>query len=121
MSYNPKDKYSVFIGGYTDLDPTIILESVAKKMQELNMAYLEILFDAYTPELHRAAIDARFIPSGYFPAAKLEKGVRYDCIVFSRTFDVLDFRNVRLSSLYRNFLKEYIKLWRENYIEVVFE
>ncbi|MEW6012703.1 MAG: GNAT family N-acetyltransferase [Elusimicrobiota bacterium] len=121
MSYNPKDKYSVFIGGYTDLEPTIILESVAKKMQELNMAYLEILFDAYTPELHRAAIDARFIPSGYFPAAKLEKGVRYDCIVFSRTFDVLDFRNVRLSSLYRNFLKEYIKLWRENYIEVVFE
>lgn len=121
LSYNPKDKYSVFIGGFTNLEPTVLLESVAKKIEEMNMAYLEILFDAYTPSLHRSAIDARFIPSGYFPAAKLSNGIRYDCIIFSRTFDILDFRNVRLSSLYKNFLKEYIKLWRENYIEVVFE
>ncbi len=121
MTYNPKDKYSVFVGGFSDLEPEVLLESVAKKMQELNMAYLEILFDAYTPQLHRAAIDARFIPSGYFPAAKLCGNSRYDCIIFSRTFDILDFRNVKLWGLYRNFLKEYIKLWRENYIEVVFE
>jgi hypothetical protein len=121
MSYNPKDKYSVIIGGFTNLEPTVILESVALKMQEINMSYVEILFDAYSPELQRSAIDARFIPSGYFIAAKLNGGERRDCIVFSRTFDILDFSNVKLSSLYRNFLREYIKLWRENYIEVVFE
>lgn len=121
MHYNPKDRYSVFVGGFTDIEPEILLESVAKKMQDLNMAYLEILFDAYTPSFHRAAIDARFIPSGYFPAGKLVGNKRYDCIIFSRTFDILDFRNVKLFSLYKNFLKEYLKLWRENYIEVVFE
>ncbi len=121
MTYNPKDKYSVFVSGVTDLPAEIIMESVAKKMHELEMAYLEILFDAYTPHLHRSAIDARFIPSGYFPSAKLVNGKRYDCIIFSRTFDILDFRNVRLTSLYKNFLKEYLKLWRENYIEVVFK
>ena len=121
MTYNPKDKYSVFVGGVSELDAVVLLESVAKKMQEIDMAYLEIIFDAYSPKLHRAAIDARFIPSGYFPAAKLDKEIRYDCIIFSRTFDILDFRNVKLSSLYRNFLKEYIKLWKENYIELVFD
>jgi RimJ/RimL family protein N-acetyltransferase len=121
LTYNSKDKYSVFVGGFTNLDPSVILESVAKKMRDLDMAYLEILFDAYTPELQRAAIDARFIPSGYFVAGKYENGARYDCIVFSRTFDVLDFRNVKLSSIYREFLKEYLKLWRENYVEVVFK
>jgi RimJ/RimL family protein N-acetyltransferase len=121
LTYNSKDKYSVFVGGFTNLDPSVILESVAKKMRDLDMAYLEILFDAYTPQLQRAAIDARFIPSGYFVAGKYENGVRYDCIVFSRTFDVLDFRNVKLSSIYREFLKEYLKLWRENYVEVVFK
>jgi RimJ/RimL family protein N-acetyltransferase len=121
LTYNSKDKYSVFVGGFTNLDPSVILESVAKKMRDLDMAYLEILFDAYTPELQRAAIDARFIPSGYFVAGKYENEARYDCIVFSRTFDVLDFRNVKLSSIYREFLKEYLKLWRENYVEVVFK
>ncbi|MGC8866593.1 MAG: GNAT family N-acetyltransferase [Elusimicrobiales bacterium] len=121
MTYNPKDRYSVFVGGFSDLEPEILLESVAKKMQELDMTYLEILFDAYTPRLQRAAIDARFIPSGYFPAAKISNNLRYDCVIFSRTFDILDFRNVKLSGLYKNFLKEYLKLWRENYIEVVFE
>jgi RimJ/RimL family protein N-acetyltransferase len=121
LTYNLKDKYSVFVGGFTNLDPSVILESVAKKMRDLDMAYLEILFDAYTPELQRAAIDARFIPSGYFVAGKYDNGTRYDCIVFSRTFDVLDFRNVKLSSIYREFLKEYLKLWRENYVEVVFK
>lgn len=121
MTYNPKDKYSVFVGGFTNLEPEVVLESVAKKMQELDMAYLEILFDAYSPTLHRAAIDARFIPSGYFPAGKLVNNQRYDCIIFSKTFDILDFRNVRLASLYKSFLKEYLKLWKENYIEVVFE
>lgn len=121
MSYNPKDKYSVFVGGFTKLEPEVLLESVARKMQDLDMAYLEILFDAYSPQLHRAAIDARFIPSGYFPAGKLYGSYRYDCIIFSKTFDILDFRNVKLFSLYKNFLKEYLKLWKENYIEVVFE
>jgi len=120
LTYNPKDKYSVFIGGFTNLDPSVVLESVSKKMRDLDMAYLEILFDAYTPELQRAAIDARFIPSGYFVAGKYDNGTRYDCIIFSRTFDVLDFRNVKLSSIYKEFLKEYLKLWRENYVEVVF-
>ena len=121
LTYNPKDKYSVFVGGFTDLDPSVVLESVAEKMKELDMAYLEILFDAYNPDLQRAAIDARFIPSGYFVAGKYDKGTRYDCIVFSRTFDILDFRNVKISSLYRDFLKEYLKLWKENYVEVVFK
>lgn len=121
MHYNPKDKYSVFIGGFSDKDAVVVLESVARKMQELDMAYLEIVFDAYSPYLHRAALDARFIPSGYFPSAKLVGDERYDCIIFSRTFEILDFRNVRLYSLYKNFLREYIRLWKDIYVEVVFD
>ena len=57
----------------------------------------------------------------YFPCAKKVGNKRYDCIAFSRTFDVLDFRNVKIISLYKNFLREYLKLWRENYIELVFK
>lgn len=120
MYCNFKDKYSVIIGGFTDLEPQIVLESIAAKMKELDMAYLEIVFDAYSPELHRAAVDARFIPTGYFPAAKLSGNEREDCIIFSRTFEILDFRDVKLTSYYLNFLREYLKLWKKNYIDIVF-
>lgn len=121
LNYSQKDKYSVIMGGFTsEKSATVVLESIARKLNEMNMAYIEIILDAYTPQLQREALDARYIPSGYFPCLKKSGGKRYDCIVFSRTFEVLDFRNVKLLSLYKNFLREYLTLWREHYIESAF-
>ncbi|MEI7481295.1 MAG: GNAT family N-acetyltransferase [Elusimicrobiota bacterium] len=121
LSYNQKDKYSVIMGGVTkETSATVVLESIALKLSDMNMAYVEIILDAYTPQLQREAMDARYIPSGYFPCVKKSGNKRYDCIVFSRTFEVLDFRNVKLLSLYKNFLREYLSLWREHYIESAF-
>ncbi|HAH31285.1 MAG TPA: hypothetical protein DCL44_03110 [Elusimicrobia bacterium] len=122
LTYNKKDKYSVVVGGMSaEKSFTVLLESLARKVSEMDMTYIEVLIDAYSPWLQREAMDARFIPSAYFPCAKKVGKKRYDCIAFSRTFDVLDFRNVKIISLYKNFLKEYLKLWRENYIELVFK
>ncbi|PIS47323.1 MAG: hypothetical protein COT17_04065 [Elusimicrobia bacterium CG08_land_8_20_14_0_20_51_18] len=121
LHYNTKDKYSVVMGGFTDQHMTVVLDSLSQKLNELNMSYVEVIVDAYSPEYQRMAVDARFIPTGYFPCSKRVGNRRYDCIVFSRTFEILDFRNVKIISLYRNILKEYLKLWRENYVEVVFK
>ncbi|MCM2268304.1 MAG: GNAT family N-acetyltransferase [Elusimicrobiales bacterium] len=122
LTFNQKDKYSVLVGGVTDQKSfAVVMESVAQKVSQMDMAYVEVIIDAYSPAIQRDALDARFIPSAYFPCAKRMGGKRYDCIVFSRTFDILDFRNVKIISLYKNFLKEYLKLWRENYIELVFK
>ncbi len=122
LTYSTKDKYSVIVGGVTNEKSfAVVLESVAQKVSQMDMAYVEVIIDAYSPHIQRDALDARFIPSAYFPCAKRMGGKRYDCIVFSRTFDILDFRNVKIISLYKNFLKEYLKLWRENYIELVFK
>jgi hypothetical protein len=65
-------------------------------------------------------MDARYIPSAYFPCMKKSGNKLQDCVVFSRTFEVLDFRNVKLISLYQDFLREYLSLWREYYIESAF-
>ncbi len=122
LTYNQKDKYSVVVGGLTnERSFAVVLESIAQKVSEMDMAYIEVIIDAYSPAIQRDALDARFIPSAYFPCAKKVGNKRYDCIAFSRTFDVLDFRNVKIISLYKNFLREYLKLWRENYIELVFK
>lgn len=122
LTFNQKDKYSVVVGGVTNEKSfAVVLESIAQRVNQMDMAYVEVITDAYAPELQRDALDARFIPSAYFPCAKRMEDKRYDCVVFSRTFDILDFRNVKIISLYRNFLREYLKLWRENYIELAFE
>ncbi|MDT8285681.1 MAG: GNAT family N-acetyltransferase [Elusimicrobiales bacterium] len=122
LHYNTKDKYSVVLGGDTDRpEAAVVLENIANKVNEMGMAYVEVIVDAYTPEVQRHALEARFIPSGYFPAIKKVGGKRYDCIVFSRTFEMLDFRNVRLISLYKNFLREYLRLWQESYINLAFK
>jgi len=122
LTYSQKDKYSVVVGGMTNEKSfAVVLESIAQKVSQMDMAYVEVIIDAYSPAIQRDALDARFIPSAYFPCAKRMGSKRYDCIVFSRTFDILDFRNVKIISLYKNFLREYLKLWRENYIELVFK
>ena len=122
LTASPKDRYSVVVGGVTNEKSfAVILESVARKVNELGMSYVEVIVDSYSPAEQREAIDARFIPSAYFPCAKRMEDKRYDCIVFSRTFDILDFRNVKLAPLYKSILNEYLKLWRENYIEQVFK
>ena len=122
LTFNQKDKYSVVVGGVTNEKSfAVVLESIAQKVSQMDVAYVEVIIDSYSPLIQRDALDARFIPSAYFPCAKRMGGKRYDCIVFSRTFDILDFRNVKIISLYKNFLREYLKLWRENYIELVFK
>ncbi len=121
LSYSQKDKYSAIVGGVTkEQSATVVLESIARKLNDMNMAYIELIMDAYTPQLQREAMDARYIPSAYFPCLKKSGNKRYDCVIFSRTFEVLDFRNVKIISLYKNFLREYLSLWREHYIESAF-
>lgn len=121
LSYNQKDKYSAIVGGVTKEDnTTVVLESIARKLSDMDVAYTELILDAYAPQLQREAMDARYIPSAYFPCMKKSGSKLQDCVVFSRTFEVLDFRNVKLISTYKDFLREYLSLWREYYIESAF-
>ena len=122
LTFNQKDKYSVVVGGVTNEKSfAVVLESIAQAVNQMDMAYVEVIIDAYAPEAQRDALDARFIPSAYFPCGKRMEDQRYDTVVFSRTFDILDFRNVKIISHYKDFLNEYLKLWRENYIESAFQ
>ena len=121
LSYSDKDKNSVILGGSTTEKADIVLESVSLALNDMNMSYVEIVLDAYNPELQHKAMLARYIPSGYFPCAKKVGDMRHDCIIFSRTFEALDLSNVKVTSVYKTFLKEYVKLWEKMYISSAFE
>lgn len=121
LHYWPLDRYSVIQGGVTPIrDFTYLLDSVAHALGAMGVNYIELLVDAYSPDRQRAALDARFVPSAYFPAMRLVGRKRWDYVVFSRSFEMLDFRNVRIVSAYRDFLKEYLRLWQKFYIEDAF-
>ncbi|MFA6584150.1 MAG: GNAT family N-acetyltransferase [Elusimicrobiaceae bacterium] len=117
IHYESFDKYCMVIGGRSEVkDFSRILNSIAFELNRNNASYIEILVDAYSPQLQWQALNARFLPSAYFPAMQRVGNMRSDCMVFSRSFDMLDFRNVTLISYYREYLKAYLKIWRDLYV-----
>ncbi|MFA5161080.1 MAG: GNAT family N-acetyltransferase [Elusimicrobiales bacterium] len=118
IHYSEKDGYSAILGGRSEeKDLSVILRSAANALRELKVSYVEHLVDAYSPQLQQQALHARFLPSAYFPAMRLHGGKRWDYIIFSHSFDMLDFRNVSLMPAYRQYLKQYLQIWDKLYIE----
>ncbi|MBF0546477.1 MAG: hypothetical protein HQM08_18670 [Candidatus Riflebacteria bacterium] len=79
-----------------------------------NMRYVETLVSAFSPQMQRIAIDSKFLPCAYFPSAKMnENGTREDYIVFSRSFESLDFMDMKLGEINRRFLDAFMKCWYE--------
>ena len=78
------------------------------------MRYIELLVNAYNPELQRIAIDARFLPNAYFPAMRWsEDNQREDYIAFARSFERLDFMDLHLVDTNRRYLDAFMKCWYE--------
>lgn len=122
VHYGAMDHYSVILGGRTSLkDFAWVLNSAVKALNDLGVSYIELLIDAYSPHLQRQALEARFLPSAYYPAFRKVGSKRWDYIVFSRSFEMLDFRNVRVISTYRQFLKEYLRIWQTLFIDMAFK
>lgn len=80
----------------------------------LGIRYIELLVNAFKPEIQRQALDARFLPNAYFPAMRLNSdGSREDYAIFSRSFEHLDFMEMHLSDTNRRFLDAFMKCWYE--------
>ncbi|HOX22904.1 MAG TPA: hypothetical protein PLL10_05525, partial [Elusimicrobiales bacterium] len=118
-----KDRYSVIVGGRVENpDLALLLKSAVRTLNSrVGVSYVELMIDAYSPRLQRHALNALFLPSAYFPGLNLIEGQRQDHIVFSRSFDMLDFRNVNIMPAYRKFLRAYLNMWREVYIDAAFK
>ncbi|MDD2772111.1 MAG: GNAT family N-acetyltransferase [Elusimicrobiales bacterium] len=113
-----KDRYTAILGGRSEEKSlSLLLNSAARTLRDFNVSYIELLVDAYSPELQWQAVNARFLPSAYFPAARLVGAKRWDYMIFSRSFEMLDFRNVTLMHTYREYLKEYLKVWDALYVQ----
>ena len=40
---------------------------------------------------------------------------RYDFVIFSRSYEILNFRNIRLEGINREYLNQYLQLWKKKF------
>lgn len=113
VNCNPLDGNGVMVAyrhSGKDLRNTLMwfCEAAAKS----GMRYIEMLVNAFTPRKQRLALDAKFLPCAYFPAMKMsDDGLREDFLVFSRSFESLDFMDMHLVDNNRRFLDAFMKCW----------
>lgn len=122
LFHSKLDHHAVLVGSAgSGKNLTQLLNAMGLFLEERGVRYLELLTDAYHPRVIQEILDARFIPSAYYPAMRWKHGKGRDYIIFSKSYIVLDFKNIVVHGLFRNYLKEYFRLWKSFYIDGVFE
>jgi hypothetical protein len=115
VNFNVVDGHAVVLG-YRVQDPDLrrMLMWFCESASQVGMRYIELIVNAFKPEMQRIASDARFLPCAYFPAMRMnDMGLREDYIVFSRSFEQLDFMDMHLVGPNRRFLDAFMKCWYE--------
>ncbi|MCR5661116.1 MAG: hypothetical protein K6G50_03180 [bacterium] len=121
LYYHETDGHASLVGLETGTaEMPVLLESIAKAAEKLGAKYLEALASAYDPLIQAQLWQADFIPSAWFPSARLsdEDGKREDYLAVSRSFVPMHFKGLKLTKESKPYLLEYYKaysdrLWEE--------
>ncbi|MFP5387360.1 MAG: GNAT family N-acetyltransferase [Bacteriovoracia bacterium] len=108
------DGYCVIVGGKMpgNLDFTQLFLNSNKLLRDAGARYIEVIVRADRPKILESILKAKFIPCGFFPAFQQIEDKRYDFLVFSRSFEIFDFQNVKLKGMNQVYLEEYFKAWK---------
>jgi RimJ/RimL family protein N-acetyltransferase len=111
---SPLDGYCVVVGGKMPghLNFTELFLKANRLLRDSGARYIEAIVRADRPKILSSIIGAKFIPCGFFPAFQKIGDKRYDFVVFSRSFEVFDFQNVKLKGINQVYLEEYFKAWK---------
>jgi glycerol-3-phosphate cytidylyltransferase-like family protein len=108
------DGYCVIVGGKmpNNLNFTDLFLRANRLLRDAGARYIEVIVRADRPKILESIMRAKFIPCGFFPAFQLVGNRRHDFVVFSRSFEIFDFQNVRLKGLNQVYLEEYYNAWK---------
>ena len=109
------DGYCVIVGGKMpgNLDFSELFLKANRLLRDVGARYIEVIVRADRPKILDSIIKAKFIPCGFFPAFQSVGEKRYDFVVFSRSFEIFDFQNVKLKGMNQVYLEEYFKAWKK--------
>jgi hypothetical protein len=114
--YSETDKHCVLMGirDVHEIGYATIFANCCRELRNLGARYIEFIIRADEIQKVEVSLRARFVPSAYFPALQLSAaGHRFDYVVFSRSFEILDFQDLELEGVNRQYLREYFKTWKE--------
>jgi RimJ/RimL family protein N-acetyltransferase len=113
IHHNRADGYGCILGVKTDvMDFAGFLDQLCSAAHSLGLKYIELLVSAFDPLKQRQALAARFLPCAYFPAMKVTaRDKRMDYLVFSRSFEKLDFTRISLEGTRKRYLQAFVKSW----------
>jgi RimJ/RimL family protein N-acetyltransferase len=108
------DGYCVIVGGKmpSNLNFGELFLLSNRLLRDAGARYIEVIVRADRPKILESILRAKFIPCGFFPAFQLVGDKRYDFLVFSRSFEIFDFQNVKLKGMNQVYLEEYFKAWK---------
>ncbi len=108
------DGYCVIVGGkmpgYLNFSELFLRSN--KLLRDAGARYIEVIVRADRPKILASILKAKFIPCAFFPAFQLIGEKRHDFLVFSRSFEIFDFQNVKLKGMNQVYLEEYFKAWK---------
>lgn len=108
------DGYCVIVGGKmpTHIDFSELFLKCNLLLRDAGARYIEVIVRADRPKILDSILKAKFIPCGFFPAFQMINDKRHDFMVFSRSFEIFDFQNVKLKGLNQVYLEEYYRAWK---------
>ncbi len=108
------DGYCVIVGGKmpSNLDFSELFLNANRLLRDAGARYIEVIVRADKPKILESIMKAKFIPCGFFPAFQKIGDKRHDFLVFSRSFEIFDFQNVKLKGQNQIYLEEYFKAWK---------
>lgn len=117
------DRHCVLIGirDLENIGYQILLNQACHLLWKMGVRYIEFIMRADETDKIQTALDAQFIPSGYFPALQVLNDRRYDFVTFSKSFEILDFSNVQLDGVNRDLLELYIQNWKKRAMDPAFK
>jgi RimJ/RimL family protein N-acetyltransferase len=109
-----QDGYCAIVGGKMpgNLNFTELFLSANRLLRDTGARYIEVIVRADRPKILSSIIGGKFIPCAFFPAFQKIGDKRYDFVVFSRSFEVFDFQNVKLKGMNQVYLEDYFKTWK---------
>jgi RimJ/RimL family protein N-acetyltransferase len=108
------DGYCVIVGGKmpSNMNFTELFLRSNRLLRDSGARYIEAIVRADRPKILESILKAKFIPCGFFPAFQLVGEKRFDFVVFSRSFEIFDFQNVKLKGINQVYLEQYFKAWK---------
>jgi RimJ/RimL family protein N-acetyltransferase len=108
------DGYCVIVGGKMpgNLNFSELFLHANRLLRDAGARYIEVIVRADRPKILDSMLKAKFIPCGFFPAFQRIGDKRYDFLVFSRSFEIFDFQNVKLKGMNQVYLEEYFETWK---------